>query len=132
MPLLKQISPSGKIPMDSLEFHTKSISHFGLLSSTYLITQIFFLLELQINYLRCSYDIQEKIGSYVQEKWFNEWYVTCINYYHIIPMIFRKTTIYYPDRSGVGGVSFPTNSISPNDQVVKAWEYQFVLWKSHI
>jgi len=53
--LLEQITPSGKILIDNLEFHTKSISQFGLLSTTYLITQRFFLLELQISYLRCPY-----------------------------------------------------------------------------
>ena len=35
-----------------------------------------------MNYLRCPYDIQEKISLYAQEKWFNEWYVACIDYYH--------------------------------------------------
>ena len=24
---------------------------------------------------------KKKISSYVQEKWFNEWYVACIDYY---------------------------------------------------
>ena len=68
--------------MDILKFHIKSISHFGLLSSTYLIEQRLSLLELQINYLWSPYDIQEKISSHVQGKWFNEGYVAYIDYYH--------------------------------------------------
>ena len=80
--LLEQVTPSSKVLVDNLEFHTKSRSRFGLLCSAYLIAQRFFLLELQVNYLRCPYDIQEKISSYVQEKWFNEWYAAHIDYYH--------------------------------------------------
>jgi len=34
--------------------------------------------------------------------------------------------IYLPDRSGVGGASFPANSLSPNDPVFEAWEYEMV------
>ena len=71
MPLLvKLVSPSSRIVTDILEFHTKSRSSFGLLSSAYLIVQRLSLLELQMNYLKCPYDIQEKISSRVQEKWF--------------------------------------------------------------
>ena len=58
--LLERVSPSSKILMDILEFHTKSRSHFGLLSSAYLIAQRFSLLELQINYLKYPFDIQQK------------------------------------------------------------------------
>ena len=58
--LLERISPSSKVLIDYLKFHTKSRSHFALLSSAYLIAQRFFLLELQGNYLRCAHDIQEK------------------------------------------------------------------------
>ena len=58
--LLEQVSPSSKILMDILEFHAKSRSCFGLLSFAYLISQRFSILELQMNYLRCPYDIQAK------------------------------------------------------------------------
>ena len=58
--LLERISPSSKVLTDNLKFHAKSRSRFGLLSTTYLIAQRFSLLELQISYLRCPYDIQEK------------------------------------------------------------------------
>ena len=78
--LLKQVSPSSKVLIDNLEFHTRSRSCFSLLSSTYLIAQRFSLLELQINYLKCPYDIQEKIRYNVQEKWFNESYAACIDH----------------------------------------------------
>jgi len=80
--LLERVTPFSKILIDNLEFDTKSRSRFGLLSSAYLIAQSFFLLELQVNYLKCSYDIQEKISSHVLEKWLNELYATCIDYYH--------------------------------------------------
>ena len=69
---LEWVSLSTKILMDILEFHTKNRSHFGLLSTAYLIAQRFSLVELQISYLQCPYNIQEKISSHVQEKWFNE------------------------------------------------------------
>ena len=58
--LLEWVSPSGKVLIDNRELHTKSRSRFGLLSSAYLIAQIFFLLELQVNYLSYPYDIQKK------------------------------------------------------------------------
>jgi len=80
--LLEQVFPSSKAHIDNLEFHTKSRSCFGLLSSTYLITQRFSLLELQVNCLRCPCDIQEIISPHVQEKWFNKWYGAYIDYYH--------------------------------------------------
>ena len=54
---LERVTPSSKVLIDKLEFHTKTRSHFGLLSSAYLIAQRFFLLELRVNYLRCPYDI---------------------------------------------------------------------------
>ena len=69
MPLiLEQVSPSTRILMDILEFYSKSRSCFGLLSSAYLVAQKINVLELQVNYLRCPYDVQTKISSYVQEK----------------------------------------------------------------
>jgi len=80
--LLERVSPSSRVLIDNLEFHTKSRSHFCLLSTAYLITQRFSLLKLQVNYLHCPYDIQENISSHVQEKWFNEWYASCIDFYH--------------------------------------------------
>ena len=53
--------------MHILEFHLKSRSHFGLLSSPYLLVQRLNVLELIMNYLRWSYDIQTKISFHVQE-----------------------------------------------------------------
>jgi len=58
--LLERVTPSSKVLIDNLEFHTKSKSHFGLLSTACLVTQRFSLLQLQISYLQCPYDIQEK------------------------------------------------------------------------
>ena len=66
--ILERVMPSSKILINDLEFHAKSRSRFDLLSTTYLIAQRFFILELQICYLRCPYDIQEKISSHIQEK----------------------------------------------------------------
>jgi len=74
---------------------------------------------------------KKKISSHVQKKWFNEWYAACIdNYHHYSYDIweFWSTMIYFSDKSGVGGVSFQANSISPNDPVTKAWEYGMVLY----
>ena len=54
-----------------------------------------------------------------------------IDYYHNYSYDIWEsysTTIYFPDKSGVGGVSFPANSISLNDPVIKAWEYGMVLY----
>jgi len=121
--------------MDILEFHTKSGSRFGLLSSAYLIAQRFNLLELQMNYLRCPYDVQAKISAYVQEKWFNDWYAACIDYYnHYSYDIWESwsTTVFFPDRSGVGGVRFPANSIPLDDPIMKAWEYGMVAYLMEI
>ena len=55
--LLERVTPSSKVLIDNLEFHTKCISHFGLLSTAYLIAQRFPLLELQVSYLQYPYDI---------------------------------------------------------------------------
>jgi len=35
--LLERVTPSSKVLIDNLEFHTKSRSRFGLLSTAYLI-----------------------------------------------------------------------------------------------
>ena len=78
--LLERISPSSRVLIDNLEFHTKIRSHFGQLPIAYLITQRFSRLELLVNYLWCPYDIQEKISSHAQEKWFNDWYAPYIDY----------------------------------------------------
>ena len=121
--ILERVSSSCKVIIDNLKFYTKSRSRSGLLSSVYLIVQRFFILELQANYLRCPYDIQEKISSHAQEKWFNEWYAACIDYYQNYSCdiwSLRVQTICFPNKSGVGGVSFPTHSISPNYPVNKA------------
>jgi len=58
--ILEWVSPFSKVLIDNLEFHIKDRSRFGLLSSTKLIAQRFSVLELQVNYLRCPSDIQEK------------------------------------------------------------------------
>jgi len=120
--LLEHVVPSSKVLIDNLEFYTKSRSRFGLLSTTYLIAQRS-LLELQISYFQCPYDTQEKLSSHVCEKWFNKWYVACIDfYYHYSYDIWESwsTTIYFSDRCGVGGICFPANSVPLNDPVFKA------------
>ena len=58
--LLEQVSPFSKILMDILEFHSKSRSCFGLQSPACLLAQRLNVLELQINYLKCPYDVQAK------------------------------------------------------------------------
>ena len=57
--LLEWVTSSSKVLINNLEFHTKSRSHFDLLSTAYLIAQRFSLLELQISYLQCPYEVQE-------------------------------------------------------------------------
>jgi len=74
---------------------------------------------------------KKKISSHVQDKWFNEWYVACINYYHNYSYDIWKswsTIIYFSNKSRVGGVSFPTNSISSNDSLIKVWEYGMIVY----
>jgi len=66
--LLEQVTPSSRILLEISEFYSKSRSRFGLQSSAYLLAQRLNILELQINYLKCPYDVQAKISSYVQEK----------------------------------------------------------------
>jgi len=88
-------------------------------------------LELQINYLKCPYDVQAKISSYVQEKWFNTSYVACINYYQNYSYDIWEacsTAIFFPDRSGVGGVRFPANTLPPEYPIMKAWEYGMIAY----
>ena len=79
--------------------------------------------------------LKKKINSNVQEKWFNEWYAACVNYYHNYFYDICKlwsTTIYFLEKSGVDGVSFPLNSISPNDPVMKAWKYEMGVYLMEI
>jgi len=86
---------------------------------TYIIER-FNVLELQVNYLRCPYDIQIKISSHVQEKWFNDYYTVYIDYYHNYFYYIRallSTTIFFPNRSEVGGVRFL--AILPEDLIMK-------------
>ena len=88
-------------------------------------------MELQINYLKCPYDVQEKISSYVQEKWFNTWYAACIGYYqNYFYDIWEawSTTIFFPDRFGVSGVGFPANTLPPEDPIMKVWEYGMIAY----
>jgi len=35
---------------------------------------------------------------------------------------------FFPERSGIGGIRLPTNSISPNDPIMKAWEHRMVAY----
>jgi len=63
--LLERVTPSRKVLIDNLKFHTKSKSRFGLLPTAYLIAQRFSLIKLQISYFQCPYDIKEKISSHV-------------------------------------------------------------------
>jgi len=116
------VSPSSRILMDILEFHSKSKSRFGLLFSAYLLAHRLNVLELQVNYLKCLYDVQTKISSYVQEKWFNNWYITCIDYYENYSNdIWQSwnTPIFFPDRYGVGGIRLLAHSLPPEDPVMK-------------
>ena len=129
--LLERVSPSSEILMDILEFRSTIRSCFGLLSSTYLLAQRLNVLELQVNYLKCPYDIQTKISSYVQEKWFNNQYAACIDYYQNYSYDIWEawsTTIFFLDRSGLGGVRFPTNSLALEDPIMKAWKYGMVAY----
>ena len=90
----------------------KSRSHFGLLSTTYLIAQRFSLLELQISYFRCPYDIQEKIRSHIEEKWFKEWHAACVDFYHHYSYNIWEswsTTIYFS--ADLESVTFISQSI---------------------
>jgi len=45
-------------------------------------------LMVTMNYLRCSYDVQAKTSSHVQEKWFNDWYAATSTTIISICMIF--------------------------------------------
>ena len=128
MPLLLEgVSPSSRILIDILIFYSKSKACFSLLSFVYLVVRSFNLLILQkMNYLGYLYAIQTKISSYVQEKLFNNWYTACIDYYHNYYYDIweaRSTTIFFSDRSVVGGARFPGNSLPPKDHVMKEWEY---------
>ena len=74
--------------------------------------------------------ISQKKSSHVQEKWFNEWYAACINFYNYYSCDILEswgTTVYFSDKFGVGGVSFLANSVSPNDPVIEAWECGMIL-----
>jgi len=35
-----------------------------------------------MNYLKLPYDVQAKISSYAQQKWYNDWYIACVDRYH--------------------------------------------------
>jgi len=75
--------------------------------------------------------MQEKISSFVQEKWFNESYASYVDYYHHYSYDICESwsiTIYFSDKFGVGSVSFLANSISPNDRVIKASKYRMVFY----
>ena len=62
---------------------------------------------------------------------FNDWYVAYVDYYHNYSYNFWgswSTTIFFPDRSRAGDFRFPTNSISLDDPIMKAWEYEIVAY----
>jgi len=88
--LVEGVSPSSRILMDILEFHSKSRSRFGLLSSSYLLAQRLNVLELKVNYLKCSYDVETKISSYVQENGLTTDMQPASTTIRTIPMIFGK------------------------------------------
>ena len=39
---------------------------------------------------------------------------------------------FFPDRSGVDGVRFLANSISLDDHIMKAWEYEMIAYLTEI
>jgi len=88
--LLERVSPSSRILMNILEFHSKSKSRFGIQSSAYLLAQRLNVLELQINYLKCPYDVQTKISSYVQENGSTPGTQPASTTIQTIPMVFGK------------------------------------------
>ena len=70
-------------------------------------------------------------SSYVQEKWFNIWYAAYIDYYQNYSYDIWEawsTTIFFPDRSRVGGVRFSANTLPPEDPILKAWEYEIIAY----
>jgi len=74
---------------------------------------------------------KQNISSYVQEKWFNNWYTSCINYYQNYSYDIWEawsTTIFFADRSRVGGVRFLANSLPLEDPIMKTWEYGMVAY----
>jgi len=77
------------------------------------------------------FKVQTKISSYVHEKWFNNWYVACIYYYlnysyNILEA--WSTIIRFPDKFGIGGIRFSTNSLPLEDPIIKAWGYGMVAY----
>ena len=39
-----------------------------------------------------------------------------------------STTIFFPNKSGVGGVRFPANALPPEDPIMKAPEYEMMAY----
>jgi len=55
----------------------------------------------------------------------------CIDYYQNYSYSIWgawSTTIFFSDRSGVGGVRFSVNPLPPKDPVMKVWEYGMVAY----
>ena len=69
------------------------------------------------------------------KKWFNEWYTSYIDFYHHYSYdiwVTWRGTIYFPDKSGVGGVGFSGNSLSPNNPDFKGWVSETVFYFTEI
>jgi len=82
-----------------------------------------------MNYPRCPYNVQAKIGSNGEEKWFNDWYASSTNYYYNYFYDIwesNSTTIFFRNKSRVGGVRFRANSIPLDNPIMKVWEYDKV------
>ena len=55
----------------------------------------------------------------------------CIDYYQNYRYDIWEpwsTTIFFPDRSRVGGVRFFVNTLTPEDPLMKAWEYGMIAY----
>jgi len=60
-----------------------------------------------------------------------QWYTAYIDYYHNYSYDTWEpwsTTIYFPDKSGVGGVRLPVDSISLNGPIIKPWECGMIVY----
>ena len=69
----------------------------------------------------------------LKKKWFNEWYAACVdNYNNYAYYTWESSTIYFLNRFGVDGVSLPTNLVSLDDPIMKAWEYRMLVYLMEI
>jgi len=61
----------------------------------------------------------------------NTWYAACIDYYQNYSYDIWEvwsTTIFFPNRSVVGGVRFSANTLPPENLIMKAWEYGMIAY----